>query len=117
NVAALYTQSATSTAFTPALTAAPSDWTMFLNYTGGGMSSPSNVGVDATGNVWVASYFSAATKFSPTGNLLFPAITSGGLDQSYGLAIDAQNNVWIPNQMSPMSVNGGFGSVTVISST
>jgi streptogramin lyase len=49
--------------------------------------------------------------------LLFPAITSGGLDQSYGLAIDAQNNVWIPNQMSPMSVNGGFGSVTVISST
>ena len=117
NVATLYTQSATSTAFTPALTAAPSDWTMFLNYTGGGMSSPSSVGIDATGNVWVASYFSAATKFSPTGNLVFPAITSGGLNQSYGLAIDAQNNAWIPNQMSPMSVNAGFGSVTQISPT
>jgi hypothetical protein len=117
NVATLYTLSASDTAFTPALTAAPSDWTMFLNYPGGGMSSPSSVGVDATGNVWVASYFSAATKFSPTGNLLFPAITSGGLNQSYGVAIDAQNNVWIPNQMSPMSINGGFGSVTEISST
>ncbi len=117
NVAALYTLSATSTAFTPALTAAPSDWTIFLNYTGGGISSPSSVGIDATGNVWVASYFSAATKFSPTGNLLFPAITSGGLNQSYGLAIDAQNNAWIPNQMSPVSVNGGFGSVTEIGAT
>jgi MBG domain (YGX type) len=117
NVAALYTQAATSTAFMPPLTAAPSDWTMFLNFTGGGMSSPSNVGVDATGNVWVASYFSAATKFSPTGNLVFPAITSGGLNQSYGLAVDAQNNAWIPNEMSPMSVNGGFGSVTEISPT
>ncbi len=72
NVAALYTQSTASTAFTPALTTAPSDWTMFINFTGGGMNSPSGVGVDATGNVWVASYFSAASKFSPTGNPTLP---------------------------------------------
>jgi streptogramin lyase len=36
---------------------------------------------------------------------------------SFGLAIDAQNNVWIPNEDSPGTVNGGFGSVTVLSST
>jgi hypothetical protein len=117
NVAALYTQSTASTAFTPVLQTAPSDWTMFINFTGGSMNSPSGVGVDATGNVWVASYFSAASKFSPTGNLLFPAITTGGLYESFGLAIDAQNNAWIPNQQSPSGVNRGFGTVTVLSST
>jgi streptogramin lyase len=119
NVAALYTQSTTSTAFTPALTTAPADWTMFINYTGGGMNSPSGVGVDATGNVWVASYFSAASEFSPTGNPVFPSgITSGGLFHSYGLAVDAQNDVWIPNEDSTATgVNKGLGSITTLSST
>ena len=118
NVAALYTQSTASTAFTPGLTAAPSDWTMFLNYTGAGMNSPTAVGIDSTGNVWVASYYSVASKFSPTGTPVFPnGITSGGLLHSYGLAIDPQNNVWIPDEDSPVGVNGGYGSVTVLSST
>ena len=115
NVAALYTQSTASTAFTPALTTTPSDWTMFINYTGGGMNYPSGIGIDATGNVWVASYFNAASEFTPTGSPVFPSgITTGGLFESYGLAIDAQNNVWIPNQQSPKTVNGGYGSVTVL---
>ena len=119
NVAALYTQSTASTAFTPALTAAPSDWTMFINFTGGGMNSPSGIGVDATGNIWVASYFSAASEFSNTGNPIFPSgITSGGLYHSYGLAVDAQNGVWIPNEDSTASgVNHGLGSITTINSS
>ena len=119
NVATLYTQSTTSNAFTPALTTAPSDWTMFINYTGGGMNTPTAVGIDATGNVWVASYHSAVSEFSPTGTPVFPnGITGGGLFDSYGLAIDAQNSVWIPNEDStPSGVNGGNGSVTVLSST
>jgi sugar lactone lactonase YvrE len=118
NVAALYTQSTASTAFTPALTKAPSDWTMFLNFTGGGMSSPTHLGVDATGNIWVASYFSAVSEFSPTGSPLYPGgITAGGLFHSYGLAIDPQNSVWITNEDSSQTgVNGGFGSVTALTS-
>jgi hypothetical protein len=116
NVATLYTQSTTSTAFTPALTAAPSDWTMFLNYTGAGMNSPTALGIDTTGNVWVASYNGVASEFSPTGAPVFPnGITGGGLSESYGLAVDAQNNVWIPNEYTPMSVSG-LGSVTVLNS-
>jgi streptogramin lyase len=119
NVATLYAQSTASTAFTTALTAAPSDWTMFINFTGGGMNSPSGVGVDSTGNVWVASYFSAASEFSTTGYPIFPSgITSGGLYHSYGLAVDAQNGVWIPNEDSTVSgVNGGLGSITTINSS
>jgi len=118
NVATLYTQSTASTAFTPALTAAPSDWTMFLNYTGAGMNSPTAVGIDATGNVWVASYNGVASEFAPTGTPVFPnGITGGGLFHSYGLAIDPQNNVWTTDEDSPVTVNGGYGSVTVLSST
>jgi sugar lactone lactonase YvrE len=118
NVAALYTQSTASTVFTPALTKAPSDWTMFLNFTGGGMNSPTHMGVDSTGNIWVASYFSVVSEFSPTGSPLYPSgITTGGLFHSYGLAIDPQNNVWITNEDSSQTgVNGGFGSVTALTS-
>lgn len=118
NVAALYIQSNTSSAFAPALTAVPADWTLFITYTGGGMNAPSTLGVDSTGNIWVASYFSAATEFSPTGTLLTPnGITTGGIFQSYGLAIDAQNNVWITNEQSPPSVNNGLGSISVFNSS
>jgi hypothetical protein len=115
-VAALYTQSTTSTAFTPALTTAPSDWTMFITYAGGGMNTPTAVGVDATGNVWVTSYHSVVSEFSPTGTPVFAnGITGGGLFNSYGLAIDAQNDVWIPNEDSTNTgVNSNRGSVTVL---
>jgi sugar lactone lactonase YvrE len=117
NVAALYTQSTASTAFTPALAAAPSDWTMFINFTGGGMSSPSGLGVDASGNIWVASYFNSATQFSPTGTPLFPTgISSGGLMHSYGLAVDAQNNAWIPDEDST-GINNNLGTITVLNAS
>jgi streptogramin lyase len=127
NVATLYAQSTASAAFSPALTQAPSDWTLFINFTGGGMDSPSGLGIDATGNVWVGSYFSAtnpdptigsATEFSPLGKALYPnGITGSGLENVYGLAIDSSNNVWIPNEASPGSINSGLGSVTVLNSS
>jgi len=125
NVATLYTQSTVSTAFTPALTTAPSDWTMFLNFTGGGMTDPSGdgrlpsgLGVDSSGNVWVANFFSAVSEFTPTGNPVFPTgVTGGGLNESYGLAVDAQNNIWVPNEETPSTINNGLGSVTVLNST
>ena len=126
NVATLYTLSQASTAFAPVLTKAPADWTLFVNFTGGGLSSPSSLAVDSSGNIWVASYFSpnsinpsggSATQFSPTGVPLFPnGITGFGLHNAYGLAIDAQNNVWIPNEASPGSINSGLGSVTELNS-
>ncbi len=83
NVAALYTQSLASTAFSPVLATAPSDWTLFINFTGGDMYYPNSLGVDTNGNIWVASYFSAShypsdpsvasvTEFSPLGAALFP---------------------------------------------
>jgi hypothetical protein len=116
NVKPLYTLAATSTAFTPALTAAPADWTLFINFTGGGMDQklPTGVAVDSTGSVWVATYFGVASKFSPIGAAIFPSgITGYGLGNSYGIAIDAKDNAWIPNEIG----NGVGNSVTVLNSS
>ncbi|MBS1820688.1 MAG: NHL repeat-containing protein [Acidobacteria bacterium] len=118
NVSALYTLSTSSTAFAPSLTVAPYDWTIAINFTGGSMNSPTGIGVDSQGNIWVASYWGVASKFTPTGSPIFAAgITGGGLQSSFGLAIDAQNNVWIPNGDSASGVNGKLGSVTVLNSS
>ena len=114
NVAALYLATTASSAYTPADTAAPTDYSMFLNYGGGGMNLPSGLGIDSTGNVWVASYANAATAFSNTGTPLFPSgITGNGLINSYGLAVDFNDNPWIPNEQSYYPANGGVGSVSV----
>ena len=117
NVATLYARSRSSSAFQPALAAAPSDWTLFVNFTGAGMASPSGIAVDSTGSVWAANYFNVASKFSPIGQPIFPSgITGYGLANSYGIAIDPQDNAWIPNQSSTFAVNNGLGSVTVLNS-
>jgi len=116
NVAALYAQSLASSAYVPALKAVPTDWTMFITYSGGGLATPSGIGVDSKGNVWVASYFDAASKFTPTGAAVFPTgITGSGLNNSYGLAIDLNDNAWIPNEQPFTST--GIGSVSELSSS
>ena len=116
NVAAIAALALSSSAYTPALTSVPTDWTMFINYSGGGMDSPSGIGVDSKGNVWVANYFSTASKFTPTGAAVFGSgITGSGLNNSYGLAIDLNDNVWIPNEQP--STSAGIGSVSELSSS
>jgi streptogramin lyase len=112
NVASLYALAGGSTAFAPVLSVTPADWTLFVNYTGGGMNAPSGLGIDSAGNVWVASYFNVASVFSPLGKPLLPnGIMGFGLSASYGLAVDANDNAWIPNEPST-GVKGN--SVTVL---
>ena len=116
NVSALFTLAQTSTAFTPTLPSTPADWTLPLTFTGAGMNQPGPLAVDSQGNIWVASYFGVASKFSPTGAPAFASGISGsGLSESYGLAIDTSDNVWITDEDSP-SVNSNNGAVTVLNS-
>ena len=118
NVAALYTVSTGSTAFTPAASAAPTDWTLFVTYSGGGMHAPSGIGIDSVGNVRVANYFSVASFFSNTGTPTLPAgVTGNNLFDSYGLAVDQNDSSWIPNEQSGGGINGGVGTVTVLDSS
>ncbi len=77
NIATIYSLSSASTAYLPALSAAPSDWTMFATYSGGGMNGPSSLSIDSQGNVWVANYFGVASLFSNTGAPVFAAGLSG----------------------------------------
>jgi sugar lactone lactonase YvrE len=121
NVAMLFAQLPPSgaAAFTPVPSVAPADWTLSINYHGGGIdkNNPSGVGVDATGNIWVSTYSGPVAEFSTTGTPIFPSgITGGGLLKSDALAVDPQGNIWVPDGGSP-SVNGDFGSVTELSST
>jgi len=111
NTAAIYSLAAGNTVFSPALTAAPSDWMLHNTVSGGGMNSPASVAVDATGNIWASSYFNAISEFSPSGAALFPAGISGsGINESYGMALDVHGNVWISNEET--TPNNGDGDVT-----
>ena len=115
NTAAIYTESKLSTAYAPILVFQPSDWTMFVNYAGGGLNSPSGIGLDSTGAVWVANYFYVASKFTPQGVPVFAnGVTGNGLNNSYGLAIDLTDSVWIPNEQP--YTNYGIGDITVLNS-
>ena len=57
HTAAIYDLILPSPAFGPALPGPPADWTLSVAYTGGGMSTPTAMGIDSLGDVWVASYF------------------------------------------------------------
>jgi streptogramin lyase len=117
NVATIYSLSSASTAYLPALSAAPSDWTMFATYSGGGMNGPSSLSIDSQGNVWVANYFGVASLFSNTGAPVFAAGLSGnGLLNSYGGAVDVNDTMWVANEQSSSSVNSGLGSLTLLNS-
>jgi PKD repeat protein len=110
-VATIYNLSLGSSAFAPALTAAPNDWVVYATFGGGGMNSPSALALDSQGRVWVASYFSVASLFSNTGVPVLPSgITGNGLYESYGGAVDANDNFW---QVDEEGGPTGDGEVTV----
>jgi hypothetical protein len=117
-VNALFTLIGTNTAYSPALSAAPVDWTLFVIYAGAGMNDPSAVAIDSTGRVWVANYFSVASVFSNTGSPVFAnGITGYNLENSYGGTVDFNDLMWITNEQSPGSINSGLGSVTLLNSS
>jgi len=91
--------------FPTTLSQAPNDWTMTLSVTGGGVSSPTGLGVDSGGNVWVAGHTGVLSAFSPQG-VPFNSTGFGTtfLNESYGLAIDLSGNVWVDSGQS--SANG-----------
>jgi hypothetical protein len=113
NVAAVYSAIGTQPPFPTTLTQAPNDWTMSLTITGGGLSMPTAIGIDAQSNVWVAGQLGPLSAFNPQGTPLSPTgfgITNGtpDLTQTYGLTIDSLGDIWISNYNS---LYNGRGSV------
>src|SRR6202012_811259 len=79
-----------------------------------GLSSPTTLAVDTSGNVWVASYNGALSAFSPQGTAFSSSgYGSGTLAESFGLTIDSTGNIWVTNYEAP----NGHGSVSKFSSS
>lgn len=97
NLAALYTLSTATPPFAPALTAQPNDWTLALEYTGGGLNNPDSIAIDSAGNAWVTSYQGSTVAEIPvTGTYIsgasgYPA----NLSNPYVIAIDLAGHAWM----------------------
>jgi hypothetical protein len=84
--------------FQPILTAQPNDWSISVNYTGGGGLSPaSSVGsfaVDSVGDLWLTDNKAGSViEWNAVGAAISP---SAGFPAGGGpIAIDAMGNVWI----------------------
>jgi streptogramin lyase len=95
--------SAHNAVFSPGLVAHPTDETLSLNFTGGGLYNPVGVALDSQGNVWVANQSGeSVSKFAPSGTPLSPALgfKAGGLGSSQNLyvAVDSNDHIWVTNQ-------------------
>ena len=89
--------------FQPTLSSAPTDWTVALNYTGGGLAGPLSIAIDGSGNVWVTDGSGVVSELSSNGAAISPSTgyTGGGLDGPTGIAIDGTGNVWMSNYLAP----------------
>jgi streptogramin lyase len=98
NVAKISALQPATKVFQPALAGAPSDWTLSLEYSGGGLDLPQLLAVDALGNIWVPNSASpwVLSEFSSTGAPLSGAngFTGGGLNQPFAVAVDTAGNIW-----------------------
>jgi hypothetical protein len=120
NVTNLYNLASANEFFTPILSKAPaSDFTLTLNYTGGGLggldpgswSASTYIAIDQQGNIWIPnSYNSGLFELANNGQPLSPSTTvdastessitdggyqGGGLTTPTELAIDQNDNVWV----------------------
>jgi hypothetical protein len=113
NMTGIYGLSTPNKVFSPGLSAAPSDWTIALNFSVGGLNSArGGIAIDGSGDVWVSnSAGNSVIELSPTGSALSPAggFTGGGLNSPSAIAIDASGKVWVTNSVG--------NSVSVLSPT
>lgn len=91
-----------SGSYQPSLAGAPNDWTLSVEYTGGGLNYGQLIAADAQGNIWVPNAVSPGTlsKFGPAGEPLSGSsgFGGGGLSYPQAVAIDQAGNVWTANE-------------------
>jgi streptogramin lyase len=111
NLGALYPLGTPTPPFAPALTAQPNDFTVALNFTGGGMSNPDGIAIDASGNAWVSNYSANVTELAVNTGIA-TQFTGGGLAGPQGVAVDPSGNVWVSNfgNASVTKLNGVSGT-------
>ena len=89
--------------FQPALASSPADWTLAVNFTGGGLNAPAGLAVDAAGNLWVANAAgNSVTELSDIGTLLTGSTGYTGSNNIFGaqgIAVDTNGNVWVADTL------------------
>ena len=117
NITNLFSLQTATSPFQPDLSVAPSDFTVAITYSGGGLGgtsfyAPEGVAVDGYGNVWVPNYSSnVVSEFNYRGASLAGenGFNSAGLNEPTSVAIDIYGNAWIANYQG--------NSISEISST
>ena len=111
NITAVYNLAVANSPFQPALTAAPTDWSVGVTYGSSSQSTasvylfdyPTYLAVDGSGNVWVLNdtTTTAATQnniveLSPSGVPITQALTTSLIGPNW-LALDPSGNAWVAN--------------------
>ena len=100
NVAALYSiPPAIGAAFPSGLGSQPNDFTIAVNFTGGGISAPAALAADASGNIWIANGTgTAVTELSHSGAPATGSPFAASLSGASAIAIDTSGGPWIVNK-------------------
>jgi Chitobiase/beta-hexosaminidase C-terminal domain len=127
NVETLYALASTSSAFKPALTTQPNDFTVALVFalpdgstSIAGANGAHPIAIDAEGSVWLTAPSQGnLLKLSNSGALLSPAAgyTGGGLSDPQSIAIDTAGNAWIANYLFLNGASQPHGTVVEFSTT
>lgn len=105
----LFQLQGTQPPFQPNLSAAPFDWTLGVVYTGSGLNQPTQLGVDASGNIWIdnapGSPNNGLVELGPTGVAAngSPFITGSTLSGPQSVVIDTVGKVWVANHGSGLN--------------
>lgn len=101
-VTTIFNQAVTMPPFAPTLYSHPTDWALAVTYSGGGLTNPSQLAADESGNIWVTNpSANSISKLSPQGVALSPAAGfTTGLTSPIGIAIDVNANIWMANSGS-----------------
>ena len=126
NANGVYGVIATQPPYPSLLPQSPTDWTMSMTVSGGGIYNPTELGVDPQGEVWVGDFYGGVTGYTPQGLPLTGSPFGVGTPQSgdyapdgeghgvlsevYGLAVNTAGNIWAVVEEHP-SHNNTYGSV------
>jgi hypothetical protein len=114
NVSAIISNASGYAVFAPTIPSA-NDLTLAVTYTGSGLSAPSALAVDSSGNIWVTNATgNSVTEVTHTGTVLSGAsgYTPAGLSSPSAIAFDLSGHAWITNagtstsSLSELSTSG-----------
>jgi len=119
NASGVFAAASGSTAYAPALSAAPNDWTLALTFTGGGLGiAPTISGVDSTGASGVGPNIATGVAIDANGNVFVAGYGQFGYSSGSGsVGLDVPilaefNNQGMPLTPATMVGSGSTPSIT-----